>query len=90
MPTDTYLGTITDAITFAAWDQTSGTAGTYADTTNNGGHYAFSTATDTVSMTIDPAVGAETQANSDSTGYALRRGHRARRPRQLGRGLDDL
>ena len=69
VPTDTFLGTITDAITFRAWDQSKGAAGSYVDTTNSGSHYAFSTATDTVSMTIDPAVGAMTQANSDSTGY---------------------
>ena len=68
VPSDTYLGTITDAITFRAWDQTSGTADSYANTTTNGGTTAFSTATDTVSMTIDPAVGAQIQANSDSTG----------------------
>ena len=68
VPSDTYLGTVTDAITFRAWDQTSGTAGSYASTTSNGGSTAFSTATDTVSMTIDPAVGPMIQANSDSTG----------------------
>ena len=68
VPSDTFLGTITDGITFRAWDQTSGTADTYANTTTNGGSTAFSTATDTVSMTIDPAVGAQIQANSDSTG----------------------
>ena len=34
VPIDTYLGTITDAITFRAWDQTSGTAGSYVDTTS--------------------------------------------------------
>ena len=68
VPSDTFLGTIADGITFRAWDQTSGTADTYANTTNSGGSTAFSTATDTVSMTIDPAVGAQIQANSDSAG----------------------
>ena len=68
VPNDAFVGTITDGITFRAWDQTSGTANTYVDTSINGGSSAFSTATDTVSLTIDPAVGAMTQANSDSTG----------------------
>ncbi len=61
VPTDTYLGTISDAITFRAWDQTSGTDDTYADTTTSGGDTAFSTATDTVAMTIDPVVGGQSQ-----------------------------
>ena len=68
VPTDAYLGTISDAITLRAWDQTSGVADAFADTTVNGGSTAFSTATDTVSMTIDPAVGSQVRANSDSTG----------------------
>ena len=49
-----YIGTLSSAITFRAWDQTSGSAGSYADTsgTNSGGTKAFSTATDTASLTI--------------------------------------
>jgi autotransporter-associated beta strand protein/VCBS repeat-containing protein len=41
----------TASITYRAWDQTSGTAGGKADTTGNGGETAFSTATDTASIT---------------------------------------
>ena len=44
-PNANYTGTISNAITFRAWDQTSGTNGGLANTTNNGGSRAFSTAT---------------------------------------------
>ncbi|WP_441227843.1 T1SS-143 repeat domain-containing protein [Tardiphaga sp. 20_F10_N6_6] len=43
----------TGTITFRAWDQTSGTVGSKADTTVNGNATAFSTATDTASLTLD-------------------------------------
>jgi choice-of-anchor C domain-containing protein len=39
------------SITYRAWDQTSGTAGTNANTTTNGGTTAFSSASDTVTVT---------------------------------------
>ncbi len=42
------------AITFRAWDQTSGSNGAVADTTTNGGSTAFSSATDTASLVINP------------------------------------
>ena len=51
-PNANYNGTISNAITFRAWDQTSGANGATADTTTNGGITAFSTATDTASLTI--------------------------------------
>ncbi|NMF99635.1 cadherin-like domain-containing protein [Aromatoleum toluolicum] len=47
-----YNGTITDSLTFRAWDQTSGTAGTKVDTSTNGGSSAFSSATDTAAITV--------------------------------------
>ena len=53
-PTANYNGTLTDAITFRAWDSFSGVNGSTADTTNNGGITAFSTATDTVAITVTP------------------------------------
>ncbi|MEG4361890.1 choice-of-anchor D domain-containing protein, partial [Microcoleus sp. C2C3] len=53
-PTANYNGTLTDAITFRAWDSLSGVNGSTADTTNNGGITAFSTATDTVAITVTP------------------------------------
>jgi hypothetical protein len=47
-----FNGTIAAAITFRAWDQTSGTNGGLANTSTTGGTTAFSTATDTASLTI--------------------------------------
>ncbi|MBI5758891.1 MAG: CHRD domain-containing protein [Planctomycetales bacterium] len=44
LPLETKLDT---GITFRAWDQTTGTAGTRSDTTTSGGSTAFSTATET-------------------------------------------
>ncbi|QDU99025.1 cadherin-like domain-containing protein [Lignipirellula cremea] len=46
-------GLLADAITFRAWDQTTGVNGQPADTTSNGGSTAFSTATDTASLTVN-------------------------------------
>ncbi|WP_028445790.1 DUF4347 domain-containing protein, partial [Chitinimonas koreensis] len=43
-------GSISDALTIKAWDRSSGTAGTSADTTT--GDRAFSTATDTVAIAV--------------------------------------
>jgi hypothetical protein len=42
----------TASLSFRAWDQTSGTAGSTADTTTNGGTTAFSTATATSNITV--------------------------------------
>ena len=42
----------TATITYSAWDETSGTKGTYADTTTNGGTTAFSTKSDTLSLPV--------------------------------------
>ena len=49
-----FNGNVTDAVTFRAWDQTSGSAGTKVDTTGNGGSTAFSSATDTANLTVSP------------------------------------
>ena len=51
-PNADYNGTQSAAITFRAWDGTSGNNGGNADTTVNGGITAFSTATDTASLTV--------------------------------------
>jgi hypothetical protein len=51
-PSPNFSGPIANAITFRAWDQTSGTDGTTADTTVNGDSTAFSTATDSASLTV--------------------------------------
>ena len=42
----------TGSITFRAWDQTSGTAGTKVDVSTNGGTTAFSTATGSSAITV--------------------------------------
>jgi hypothetical protein len=52
VPAANVSGSQSSAITFRAWDQTSGTSGTTADTTTNGGSTAFSTSTDTISQYI--------------------------------------
>ncbi|MEA5563820.1 DUF4347 domain-containing protein, partial [Planktothrix agardhii] len=49
-----YNGTITNALTFRAWDQMAGVNGGTADTSTNGGSTAFSTATDTAAITVTP------------------------------------
>ncbi len=51
-PNANYNGTSTAALTLRAWDQTSGTAGTKVSTASNGGTTAFSSATDTVDVTV--------------------------------------
>jgi len=51
-PDTDFSGTINPAITFRAWDQTTGTNGGTANTTSNGGTTAFSATTDTASITI--------------------------------------
>jgi Ca2+-binding RTX toxin-like protein len=62
-------GTIASAMTFRAWDQTSGTAGAHADTTTSGGTSAFSTLTDTAAITIEanPVPGTDVIYVSNST-----------------------
>ena len=54
----------TASITYSAWDQTSGTAGTTASTTTNGASTAFSTASDTASLTVNTAPELTTAAPS--------------------------
>ncbi|WP_456794092.1 VCBS domain-containing protein [Bradyrhizobium sp. USDA 4506] len=53
-PSPGFAGTDTSAITFRAWDQTSGSNGaTGVNTSSNGGATAFSTALDTADITIN-------------------------------------
>ena len=52
-PSANFNGTVTDGITFRAWDESTGTAGTKVDTSTNGGSSAFSGATDTASVTVN-------------------------------------
>ncbi|HYC46138.1 MAG TPA: cadherin-like domain-containing protein, partial [Burkholderiales bacterium] len=53
-PNANFNGTLANAVTFRAWDRTSGTNGTLASTSTNGGTTAFSSATDTASLTVNP------------------------------------
>jgi CSLREA domain-containing protein len=53
VPNSNYNGTQSSAITIRAWDRSSGSNGSLADTATNGGFTAFSAATDTVSLTIN-------------------------------------
>jgi VCBS repeat-containing protein len=53
-PNANFNGTISDGLTFKAWDQTSGTNGGTADTGVSGGTTAFSTAVDTAAITVTP------------------------------------
>ncbi|MDP9964697.1 VCBS repeat-containing protein [Variovorax paradoxus] len=67
-----FNGTVGDGITFHAWDQTSGTAGTTAIAVTNGGSSAFSSATDTASITVnavndDPVAATDRVIVSSST-----------------------
>ncbi|MCC6609877.1 MAG: DUF4347 domain-containing protein [Burkholderiales bacterium] len=63
-PNANWNGTLASAITFRAWDQTSGANGALADTTANGGTTAFSAATDTASITVTAVNDAPTTAAS--------------------------
>ncbi|MBD2412417.1 DUF4347 domain-containing protein [Nostoc calcicola FACHB-3891] len=53
-PSSNFNGTINNAITFRAWDQTSGINGNLGNTSTNGGSTAFSSTTDTAAITINP------------------------------------
>jgi len=52
VPSANYNGTVSDALTFSAWDRTSGVAGTKVSTASSGGTSAFSTVTDTVAISV--------------------------------------
>ena len=64
-PNANYHGTLATAITFRAWDQTSGSnRAALADTTSNGGTTAFSTATDTASLVVNPVADTPSVTNA--------------------------
>ncbi len=77
-PTANFNGNISDAITFRAWDRSSGSNGSLADTTTNGGTTAFSASTDTAGISVvsvndapvstsDTATAVEAGGTSNST-----------------------
>ena len=69
-PTADWNGTLSAAITFRAWDRTSGANGTLADATG-GGAAGFSSQTDTASLTVDAVDDAPRLATSaDALPYA--------------------
>ncbi|GJL51696.1 MAG: hypothetical protein NPIRA01_29230 [Nitrospirales bacterium] len=61
----------TASVTYRAWDQTAGTAGTKVTTASNGGATAFSTATDTASITVSAVIDAPviTNLGGDTLAY---------------------
>jgi VCBS repeat-containing protein/parallel beta-helix repeat protein len=69
-PNANYNGTLASAITFRAWDQTSGANGSLADTSINGGMMAFSSATDTASLVVNPVNDAPVLAAIEGTALA--------------------
>ena len=62
-------GSLTDAITFRAWDMTSGSAGQYVVTTPGSG--AFSSVSDTASIMVTPVNDVPTFAPVNGTGKAI-------------------
>jgi hypothetical protein len=60
----------TATFTFRAWDQSSGTAATKADTSTNGGTSAFSTATRTVSQVVTDVNDAPVAAGATLSGMS--------------------
>ncbi|MHB8973952.1 MAG: DUF4347 domain-containing protein [Pirellulaceae bacterium] len=52
-PNANYNGTLAAALTFRAWDQTSGTGGAVADASTNGGLTAYSSTTDVASLVVN-------------------------------------
>lgn len=68
IPNPNFNGTIPNGITFRAWDLTTGSVGaTGVDTSVNGGTTAFSTATKTVSLTVNPVNDAPSLTGLDNT-----------------------
>ena len=70
-PKANFNGSINNALTFRAWDQTSGTNGGFANTTISGGATAFSTTTDTAAITINPVNDAPTLTEANITLTAI-------------------
>ena len=68
-PDENTNGDLSSALTFRGWDQYdyAGGEGTYVDTTTNGGTSSFSTATDTVQVTVNPVNDAPTINNTTLT-----------------------
>src|SRR5205085_11009323 len=63
LPNANFNGTLASALMFHAWDRTSGSNGGLADASATGGSTAFSNATDTASLVINPVNDAPTATN---------------------------
>ncbi len=66
-PNAGFSGTVASALTFRAWDRTTGTSGGVANTSTTGGTNAFSTATDTASILVIPEIGFRAAASAGAT-----------------------
>ncbi|MBG0749211.1 MAG: hypothetical protein I4E98_21950, partial [Planktothrix agardhii KL2] len=66
-PNANYNGTITNALSFRAWDKSTGTVGGTADTSINGGTTAFSVNTATASITVTAVNDAPTATDKTVT-----------------------
>lgn len=65
VPAPDFNGTIVGALTFRAWDRTSGANGTTANISTNGGTTAFSPTTNTASLTVTPVNDPPAAANGN-------------------------
>jgi len=66
LPFGELSGTLSDAITFRAWDQSSGSEGDYVVIESTGGDTAFSAASDTASISVTP-VDIEPETTTEGT-----------------------
>jgi len=74
-PNADFNGTVSDAITFRAWDRTSGSNGGTGNASANGGNTPFSTTSDTATITVngvnDAPTGSVTIAGTNTNGQTL-------------------
>jgi hypothetical protein len=66
-PNGSFSGSITDAISFKAWDQSTGSAGNKVDTSSSGGTSAFSLDTDMASIAVKKPI----TLASDTSDFAV-------------------
>ena len=64
-PSTAHLDTIAPALTFRAWDQSFGSAGQRADVSENGGASSYSSQTETMDVSITPALGEPFHSNAN-------------------------
>src|SRR5262249_9489273 len=68
VPNLNFNGTVSNGITFRAWDRTTGSNGGTADVTVNGGSTAFSSATETAAITVNPGTPVNVAPVLDNSG----------------------